>query len=46
MRELLLKQLQEISPEEQMYLDGSVNVKKDIYTQKHLFEIDKQLFLR
>ena len=46
MRESLLKKLQEISPEEQAYLDGRGNVKKEMYTLKQLFEIDKQLFLK
>lgn len=46
MRESLIKELQMISPEEEKYLRGDGNVKKDIYTFKHFFEIDKQLFLK
>lgn len=46
MRESLIRKLQEISPEEQVYLNGHMNVKKNIYTFKHVFEIDKQLFLK
>lgn len=46
MRESLLERLQIISPEEQAYLDGHGNVKKEMYTFKQPFEIDKQLFLK
>ena len=46
MRESLIKELQTISEEEQKYLKGDANVKRDIYTFKHSFEIDKQLFLK
>lgn len=45
MREALIERLQTVSPEEQVYLGGHENVKKEIYTFKHTFEIDKQLFL-
>ena len=46
MRESLIQELQVVSAEEQVYLEGHTNVKKDIYTFKHTFEIDKQLFLK
>lgn len=42
----LLKQIQEITPEEQAYLDGEEEVNKEIYTRKDSFEIDCQLFLK
>ncbi len=42
----LMKKLQEISPEEQAYLDGSGAVKRDIYTVKDAFEIDAGLLLQ
>lgn len=42
----LIERLQEITPEEQAYLDGNVFVKKDIYTTKDVFEIDYKLFLQ
>lgn len=38
--------MQEITDEEQAYLDGSDQVLKDIYTRKNQFEVDCQLFLR
>lgn len=46
MRESLIQKLQEISLEEQTYLKGHANVKKEIYTKQNIFEIDKQLFLK
>lgn len=46
MKESLIQKLQEISFEEQTYLDGHANVKKEIYTKQNTFEIDKQLFLK
>lgn len=42
----LIRQLQEITPEEQAYLDGKESLKRDIYTQKDAFEIDSALFLK
>ncbi len=41
----LMQKLQEISPEEQAYLDGTDSVKKDIYTAKEAFEFDAKLLL-
>ena len=41
----LIEKLQQISPEEQAYLDGEAEVKKDIYTSKKRFEIDRRRFL-
>lgn len=46
MDEQLIKKLQEISVEEQTYLNGSVQVLKDVYTKKNQFEVDSQLFLK
>lgn len=46
MDEQLIKKLQEISVEEQAYLNGSVQVLKDVYTKKNQFEVDSQLFLK
>lgn len=46
MQSEIVEKLQEISPEEQSYLEGYTGVKKNIYTFKHSFEIDKQLFLK
>ncbi len=46
MDEQLIKKMQEITDEEQAYLDGSGQVLKDIYTRKNQFEVDCQLFLR
>lgn len=46
MDEKLIKKMQEISEEEQAYLDGNSQVLKDIYTKKNQFEVDSQLFLR
>ncbi len=42
----LLKQMQIITPEEQAYLDGDEQVRKDLYTRKNTFEIDCQMFLK
>lgn len=42
----LLEQIQEITPEEQAYLDGEEEVNKQIYTRKESFEIDCQMFLK
>lgn len=41
----LLEQMQKITPEEQLYLDGTTCVRKDIYTKKKSFEIDYQVLL-
>lgn len=46
MDEKLIKKMQEISEEEQAYLDGNSQVLRDIYTKKNQFEVDSQLFLR
>lgn len=46
MKQELIKKMQEISEEEQAYLDGSIQVKKDIYTTKAEFNIDKDLLLK
>ncbi len=45
MDEWLLGQMQKITPEEQMYLDGDVSVIKDFYTRKEDFEADSQVLL-
>lgn len=41
----LIRKLQEISPEEQAYLDGTDSVKKDIYTARDVLEMDAELLL-
>lgn len=46
MNEQLISKIQEISPEEQSYLDGDMAVKKDIYTSKNTLEIDRNRFLK
>lgn len=46
MDEQLIRKMQEISEEEQAYLDGNGQVLKGIYTKKNQFEVDSQLFLR
>lgn len=46
MNEQLIRKMQEISPEEQSYLDGDMAVKKDIYTSKNTLEIDRNRFLK
>lgn len=46
MDEKLIKKMQEISEEEQAYLDGNSQVLKGIYTRKNQFEVDSQLFLQ
>lgn len=45
MNEALIRKLQEISPEEQKYLEGDCIVKRDIYTDGYKFEIDRKRFL-
>lgn len=42
----LIRKMQEISEEEQAYLDGNSQVLKGIYTKKNQFEVDSQLFLQ
>lgn len=46
MDEQLIRKMQEISEEEQAYLDGNRQVLRDIYTRKNQFEVDSQLFLQ
>lgn len=46
MDEQLIRKLQEISPEEQSYLDGNLSVKKDIYTSENSSEIDRSRFIK
>lgn len=46
MKETLIKKLQEISPEEQSYLDGCRRVDKTLYTGKQISEIDRSRFLK
>lgn len=46
MDEQLMKKLQMITAEEQVYLEEDSHVKKEIYTKKNKFEVDCQLFLR
>ena len=46
MDKALLRQMKEITPEEQAYLDGDSQVKKDLYTKKNYFEIDCHMFLQ
>lgn len=38
--------MQEISPEEQRYLDGNTEVEKELYTNQRSFEIDRSHFLK
>lgn len=42
----LIRKMQEISPEEQSYLDGNATVNKELYTSENTFEIDRNRFLR
>lgn len=46
MDEWLMQEIRKVTAEEQAYLDGDVQVKKDLYTRKDKFEVDCQLFLR
>ncbi len=50
MDEWLMHELRKITAEEQAYMDGNVQVKKDIYTLSEMapqkFEVDGQLFLK
>lgn len=46
MDEQLIKRMQVITPEEQIYLNEDPHVRKDIYTRKNKFEVDHQMFLR
>lgn len=46
MKEELIRKMQEISPEEQSYLDGDAGVRREIYTRQNLSEIDRNLFLK
>lgn len=41
----VLKQLSEITQEEQAFLDGKADVEKDLYTDSILFKIDSKKFL-
>ena len=41
----IIEKLQIITPEERAYLDGNIQIKKDIYTTKDIFDIDYKLFL-
>jgi AraC-like DNA-binding protein/quercetin dioxygenase-like cupin family protein len=45
MKPELLQKMQEISEEEKSYLAGDADVKREIYTRKNQFEIDRNLFL-
>ena len=42
----LMEQLQAVTPEEAAYLNGDIQVIRDIYTRKDIFEIDHTLFLQ
>ena len=42
----LIRKMQEISPEEQSYLDGNSTVNKELYTSEIKFEIDRNRFLK
>lgn len=46
MKEALIRKLQEISPEEQSYLDGKNMVSEKIYTGHQISEIDRSRFLK
>lgn len=46
MREFLLKELLEISDEEQRYLDGETQILRDLYTKGELGEIDREQLLK
>lgn len=46
MKKYLIKKMLLISPEEQSYLDGTIQVMKNIYTTKDMSEIDRNLFLK
>lgn len=45
MDESLIQKLEEVSDEEADYLEGKVQVRKDIYTRDSTFEIDRELLL-
>ncbi len=45
MDQWLLEQMRNITPEEQIYLDGDAFVKKDFYTKKEDFEADYEVLL-
>lgn len=46
MNKELIEKLQTISPEEMAYLKGESEVRRDIYTDKRVFEIDQSRFLK
>lgn len=46
MDERLIKRMQVVSPEEQLYLSGNARVERELYTRQKLFEIDRTLFLK
>lgn len=46
MDQKFIKKMQKITEEEQSYLDGKIEVKKDVYTKGKNFEIDRNLFLK
>lgn len=41
----LLEQMKVVNQEEQAYLNGDIQVQKDLYTRKDIFEIDSKMFL-
>jgi AraC-like DNA-binding protein/mannose-6-phosphate isomerase-like protein (cupin superfamily) len=46
MKEKLIKIMQEISPEEQSYLEEGSKIRKEIYTNGNTFEIDRTLLMK
>lgn len=46
MNEKIMEELQKISEEEKIYLQGQELVEKSIYTEKEQFEIDSEKFLK
>jgi AraC-like DNA-binding protein/mannose-6-phosphate isomerase-like protein (cupin superfamily) len=46
MKEKLISQMQEISPEERLYLKGDAGIARELYTRQNSFEIDRNLFLK
>lgn len=46
MNKQIIQQLETVSIEEQIYLNGDSQVKKDLYTTKNTFEIDCSLLLK
>lgn len=44
-KEELINKMRKISPEEQSYLDGNPDIRRELYSHRNLSEIDRALFL-